>query len=185
MMTWCRKEPGHQQMCYSSSLPAIFQSQHQNINSFVCQLIDWWVYVVSSQWRHNKHNGILNPWRLHCLLNCWFRCRSKKTLKLRTTGICEGNSPVTGEFPSQKASKVENVSIWWHHHAMAIAGTTLVVRLSHCQVSASPDSMEISFRSHPNCNSDWRNILCMAWQLCCYRMCKPLLWHAARKLIST
>ena len=27
--------------------------------------------------------------------------------------LCEGNSPVTGEFPSQTASNVENVSIRW------------------------------------------------------------------------
>ena len=46
-----------------------------------------------------------------------FRCRSKKTSKLRVTGLCEGNSPVTGEFPAQRASDTENVSIWWRHHA--------------------------------------------------------------------
>ena len=27
-----------------------------------------------------------------------------------------GDSPVTGEFPAQKTSNAENVSIWWHHH---------------------------------------------------------------------
>ena len=26
--------------------------------------------------------------------------------------LCEGHSPVTGEFPTQKASDAENVSIW-------------------------------------------------------------------------
>ena len=26
------------------------------------------------------------------------------------------NSPVTGEFPTQRASNAENVSIWWRHH---------------------------------------------------------------------
>ena len=41
---------------------------------------------------------------------------SKKTSKLRITGLCEGNLPVTGEFPAQRASNVENVSIWWRHH---------------------------------------------------------------------
>ena len=45
-----------------------------------------------------------------------FRHRSKKTSKLRATGLCEGNSPVTGEFPSQRASNAENVSVWWCHH---------------------------------------------------------------------
>ena len=44
------------------------------------------------------------------------RRRSKKTSKLRVTGLCEGNSTVTGEFPSQRASNAENVSIWWRHH---------------------------------------------------------------------
>ena len=37
--------------------------------------------------------------------------RSKKTSKLRVTGLCAGNSPVTGEFPAQRASYAENVSI--------------------------------------------------------------------------
>ena len=36
----------------------------------------------------------------------------KKTSKLRVTGLCWGNSPVTGEFPAQMASNAENVSTW-------------------------------------------------------------------------
>ena len=40
----------------------------------------------------------------------------KKTSKLRVTGLCEGNSPVTGEFPTQRTSNAENVSIWWCLH---------------------------------------------------------------------
>ena len=36
-----------------------------------------------------------------------------KTSKLR---LCAGNSPVTGEFPAQKTSKAENVSIWLRHY---------------------------------------------------------------------
>ena len=34
-----------------------------------------------------------------------------KTSKLRVTGLCAGNSPVT----AQMASNAENVSIWWRH----------------------------------------------------------------------
>ena len=64
-----------------------------------------------------------NPWarwhlksrRLDYLLNRLFRRRSKKTSKLRVTGLCEGKSPVTGEFPVQRGSNAENVSIWWRH----------------------------------------------------------------------
>ena len=49
------------------------------------------------------------------------RCRSKKTSKLRVTGLCEGNSPVTGEFPAQRASNAENISIRWRHQ-MTVLG---------------------------------------------------------------
>ena len=50
------------------------------------------------------------------LHNRLFRSRSKKVPKLRVTGVCAGNSPVTGEFPAQMTSNAENVSIWWCHH---------------------------------------------------------------------
>ena len=51
-----------------------------------------------------------------CLLNRSFGHRSKKTSKLRVTGLCVGNSPETGEFPAQMVSNAENVSIRWRHH---------------------------------------------------------------------
>ena len=50
------------------------------------------------------------------LANNLIRCRSKKTSKLRVTGLCTGNSPETGELSEQRASNAENVSIWWRHH---------------------------------------------------------------------
>ena len=64
------------------------------------------------QWRHNGHDCISNHQPHHCLLKDLFRRRSKKTSKLRVTGLCEGNSPGIGEFPAQRASNMENVSIW-------------------------------------------------------------------------
>ena len=67
-------------------------------------------------WRHNERDGVSNHERLDCLLSSVFRRSSKKTSKLCVTGLCEGNSPVTGEFPAQRASNVENFSIWWRHH---------------------------------------------------------------------
>ena len=56
------------------------------------------------QWRHNEHDGVSNHQPNDCLLNHLFRRSSKKTSKLRVTGLCVGNSPVTGEFPAQRAS---------------------------------------------------------------------------------
>ena len=70
------------------------------------------------QWRHNEHDGISNHRCLDCLLNRVLRHRSKKASKLCITGLCAGNLPVTGEFPAQRASNAENVSIWWRHHEM-------------------------------------------------------------------
>ena len=55
------------------------------------------------------------------LLNSLCRHRSKETSKLRVTGLCEGNSPLTGEFPSQRASDAVNVSIWWRHYELVTA----------------------------------------------------------------
>ena len=68
------------------------------------------------QWRHNGHDGISNHQPHDCLLKHLFRRKSKITSKLRVTGLCVGNSPVTEEFPTQMASNTENVSIWWRHH---------------------------------------------------------------------
>ena len=42
-----------------------------------------------------------------------------KTSKLRVTGLCGGNSLVTGGFPSQRASNTGNASIWWRHHVVS------------------------------------------------------------------
>ena len=55
------------------------------------------------QWRHNERDGDSN----HQPHNCLSRPRSRKTSKLRVTGLCEGNSPVTGGFPTQRASNAE------------------------------------------------------------------------------
>ena len=50
-------------------------------------------HPFSLQWRHNDHNGVSNHQPHGCLLNRLIRRRSKKTSKLRVTGLCAGNSP--------------------------------------------------------------------------------------------
>ena len=72
--------------------------------------------MLALRWRPNDHDGVSNHQLPHCLLNCLFGRRSKKTSKLRVTGLCAGNSPGTGKLPAQMASDAENVSIWWRHH---------------------------------------------------------------------
>ena len=76
------------------------------------------VRVSSLHWRHNGRDGISNQQPRDCLLSRLIRRRSKKTSKSRVTGLCAGNSPVTGEFPAQMDSGAENLFIWWRHHVM-------------------------------------------------------------------
>ena len=70
--------------------------------------------------RHNENDGVWNHQPYDCLLNRLFRRRSNKTSKLRVTGLCVGNSSVTGEFHAQMACNAENVSIWWHHYEVEV-----------------------------------------------------------------
>ena len=69
------------------------------------------------QWRHNQHDCVSNYPCLDGLLNRLLKPRSKETSKLRVTGLCEGNSPVTGEISAWSASNAENVSVCWRHHS--------------------------------------------------------------------
>ena len=73
-----------------------------------------WQIILALQWRHNGRDGVSNHQPHDCLINRLFRCRSKKISTLRVTGLCKGNSPVTGEIPAQMASNAESVSIWWY-----------------------------------------------------------------------
>ena len=77
----------------------------------------------------------------------WFSGTCNYSWTLRVTGLCEGNSPVTGEFPAQRASNAEmfpfndvNMSIsccigssFERHqlyiHAKLTTGTVLLIKL--------------------------------------------------------
>ena len=64
---------------------------------------------MTLQWRHNGGESVSNHQPRACLLNRLCRRRSKKKSKLRVTGLCAGNSPVTGEFPAQMAGNAEKL----------------------------------------------------------------------------
>ena len=73
--------------------------------------------VLLLLWRHNGRDGVSSHQPHHSLLNRLFRRRSKKTAKLRVTGLCAGNSPVTGEFPhkspvTRKLFPFDDVIMW-------------------------------------------------------------------------
>ena len=110
---WREKRSQHsQRMC----IPQIYVSGMSHAIAPAPVKESWRVWIrlthISLQWLHNGRYCVSNHQPHDCLL----RRRSKKTPKLGVTGLCEGNSPVTGEFPAQRASNVENVSIWWRYH---------------------------------------------------------------------
>ena len=74
---------------------------------------------------------IRNHWRLDCLLNHLFGHRSKKILKLRATGLREGISPMTGEFPAHRVSNVEYVFILLSHHGIVSAAFSILFVQMH------------------------------------------------------
>ena len=74
---------------------------------------------LTLEWRHNGRDGVSNhqPAIVYSTVYSSVNQR-KKTSKLPVTGLCVGNSPVTGEFPAQMASNAEKVSIGWRHLAV-------------------------------------------------------------------
>ena len=68
---------------------------------------------VSLQWCHNGHDGVSNHQPHDCLLNRLFKAQIKENIKASRHWLLCGE--FTGEFPAQRASNAENVSIWWRH----------------------------------------------------------------------
>ena len=70
---------------------------HRFANSCLQQHDILWTFqtneVTALRWRHNGHDSVSNHQPHLCLLNRLFTRRTKKTSKLRVTGLCVGNSP--------------------------------------------------------------------------------------------
>ena len=132
------------------------------------------------QWRHNERDSVSNHQPHDCLRNRLFIRRSKKTSKLRVTGLCAGNSPGTGEFPAQMASNSENVSIWWRHH-----GIPTVILLQLCQKVIRMTAGKLIIWFH---NNDWfvkwlkrkdppQSCVHIVWDKI---YCEKKIWHECR-----
>ena len=103
----------------SDNTHSLISAYHELVGNYAHLITQWEYHPIirmTLQWRHNERDGVPNHRRLNWLPKHMLRHRSKKSSTLRVTGLCEGNSPVTGEIPTQRARKAENVSIWWRHH---------------------------------------------------------------------
>ena len=81
------------------------------------------------RWRHNDHAGVSNHQPHGCLLNRLFRRNSKKTSKLRVTGLCAGNSPgIPHKWPvTRKMFPFDDVimtnNIWFGKYVLRKGGS--------------------------------------------------------------
>ena len=74
------------------------------------------------QWRHNKCDGVSNH-QPYDRVTIYSGADQRKLQRNRVTGLSAGNSPMTGEFPAQKARDAETLSIWLHHHGYRLSWT--------------------------------------------------------------
>ena len=88
------------------------------------------IFGPSLRWRHNERDSVSNHQPHGCLLNSLLSRRSKKTLKLRVTGLRVGNSPGPVNSPhkgpvSRKMFPFDDVimfkRMWRHYDEVNIA----------------------------------------------------------------
>ena len=100
----------------------------------------WWGCTIDGQWRaslhwrHNDHDGISNHQPRGCLLNHLFGRRSKKTSKLRVTGLCVGNSLGLENSPHKgpvtwKMCPFDDVIMW------QMLSHWVIIQDIYCQIS--------------------------------------------------
>ena len=87
----------------------VLKARWQPPTDFICPIATTEIYDNTLEWRHNGRDNVSNHQPDDCLFNRLFRRRSKKTSKLRVTGLCVKNSPGTGEFPAQMSSNSEKM----------------------------------------------------------------------------
>ena len=105
----------------------------------------WSITVMS-----HAHHGVTNHRQLDCLFNGLFRVIIKKTSKLRIEGPLFGK---TSEFPSQRTSNAQRISVSLRHDCSVIFHMTLKSSqnkkyLGHYVIGFQPDNITLSNYHH-------------------------------------
>ena len=91
-----------------------------------CTICRVCLHVITSSWNAQFKTTVITlmskwaRWRLkspasRLFTQVFIQVQIKENIKApRHWPLC-GNSPVTGEFPTQRASDANNISIWWCH----------------------------------------------------------------------
>ena len=99
-----------------------------------CDILCWMNYHIyhnwmrehnTLQWRHNGRDGVSDHQPHECHTQPFIQVQIKENIKAqRLWPSCRefpGDRWI--EFPTQRASNADNVSIWWRHHEMAMKGS--------------------------------------------------------------
>ena len=102
--------------------------------------------------------------RLFTQLFIQAQIKAQKTSKLRAIGLCEGNSPVAGEFPAQRTRSAGDVSIWWRHHEFDSIWLSSRMSRYYNMLDIFPDEQN-DFRQNCSCKDHihHQNALCHLW----------------------
>ena len=103
--------------CYTSSTPLIKHGKMEFL-IFQCGKIEshlvWSTLLGTCRNHYDDVIMVAMASQITSLTNVYsnvYSGRLKKTSKLRVTGLCAGNLPVTGGFPAQMASNAKNVHL--------------------------------------------------------------------------
>ena len=93
----------------------------------------------------------------------WRHNGRKKTSKLRVTGLCAGNSPVTDEFPAQIASNAKNVPFRWRHleYGLVYRGIYALQGLDHLRFVSR--AIWLIVQNHIHVDNDETSIALYYW----------------------
>ena len=87
-----------------------------------------------------------------CSTVCLGADRRKHHKALRQWSLW-GKPPVTGGFPSQRASNAENVAIWWRHYELQHFPFIILTPYHHCKTIAHTNSGD-DYNDDDNENDD-------------------------------
>ena len=121
----------------------------------------------SLQWHHNDHDSVSNHQPHGCLLNRLFGRRSKKTSKLRVTGLCAGNS--SGPVNSPHKGPVTRNMFPFVDVIMYLD----YLSITNNKLETQPDLLGLPVLSKMLINGNSR-------MSCDKRMCWRHLWHRLR-----
>ena len=138
-----------------------------------------WVAMIWKRWLRLEHTTWLVIFQRNKPL---FRRKSKKISKLHVTGLCEGDSPGTGEFPTQRVSNAEMFSF----DDVSYRSLSTLVRVMACRLPGAKPLCKLTY-----CQLDYKEHISIkfylkfnGFQLRMSVKCRPFCRRVAQICVS-